>query len=209
MPLASSHRFNRRRRFGVAAVLVALLGASIVGGMALADREETSAKPAEAKPKTTPGAPQAAVPRDVGRPERLIIKSIGVSAPVKPVGTTADGAQDVPKSIDDTGWWSDGVQPGRAGNAVVVGHTASSAEGVFDKLGKLDRGDDVLVRSARGTLRYDVTWVRSVKVGDFDRISPLIYRPGGRPGLVLLTCGDWNGKRFETTTVVFSTLAAS
>ncbi len=156
----------------------------------------------------TPTAKPTAVPTSVGRPTQLTIESIDVEAPVIPVGTTAGGAQDVPKSIDDAGWWRDGVQPGRPGNAVVVGHTASSADGVFDDLGDLRRGDDIEVRSAGGILHYDVTRKTSVKVADFNRVAPLVYRPGGRPGLVLMTCGDWNGKRFESTTIVFSTLAA-
>lgn len=188
--------------------VVALTACAVVGGITLADRDDPVAKPAAVRPTTTSATPRIAAAKDVGRPERLTIRSIGVNAPVTQVGTTADGAQDVPESIDDAGWWRDGVQPGRSGNAVVVGHTASSADGVFDDLGDLRRGDDIEVRSAGGTLHYDVTRMTSVKVADFNRISPLVYRPGGRPGLVLMTCGDWNGKRFESTTIVFSTLAA-
>ena len=194
--------------------MVGLTAGGIFGGIALADRDKPVPKPDAVKPaavkptpKKTPATPRVAEAKDFGRPERLTIRSIGVSAPVTLVGTTADGAQDVPKSLDDAGWWRDGVQPGRAGNAVVVGHTASSADGVFDDLGKLRRGDDIEVRSAGGTLHYDVTRKTSVKVAAFNRIAPLVYSPGGRPGLVLMTCGDWNGKRFESTTIVFSTLA--
>lgn len=212
--MAGSRRvISWRRRFGVAAVLVALAVAAVaavVVGVRVTDQDQPVAKPTAITPTaTTAATTRTADARDVGRPERLTVKDIRVDAPVKPVGTTADGAQDVPKSIDDTGWWRDGVQPGKSGNAVIVGHTASSDDGVFDDLGKLDRGDEVVVRSARGNLRYKVTRLTSVKVDDFSRISPAVYRETGPPGLVLMTCGDWNGKEFETTTIVFSRLLAS
>lgn len=153
--------------------------------------------------------PLSTTSRDVGKPERLTIKSIGVDAPITEVGMTAVGAQDVPRSIDATGWWRDGVQPGRHGNAVIVGHTARSADGVFDNLGKLGRGDSISVRSTQGTVHYMVTKTQSAKVADFDRISPLVYRPSGPAGLVLMTCGDWNGERYESTTIVFAILTAN
>ncbi len=115
----------------------------------------------------------------------------------------------MPGSIDATGWWRDGVRPGRRGNAVIVGHTASRADGVFDHLGKLHAGDSVTVHSAHGTLRYRVIRVTDVKLADFARISPIVYRKVGIPGLVLMTCGDWNGTAYESTTIAFASLTAS
>lgn len=188
---------------GVASAILAVVAvvALSLGDEPAADRQ-AKPTPSTSAPRTTPTAP----PRDVGKPERLTIATLEVKAPIKPVGTTKGGAQEVPKSIDDTGWWRDGVLPGKAGNAVIVGHTASSADGVFDDLGKLDRGDSIAVKSAKGNLRFAVTRVTSVKVEEFAKIAPRVYRIGGRSGLVLLTCGDWNGKAFESTSIVFANL---
>lgn len=190
-----------------AGVASAILAVAAVVALTVGNDAAVDKKAGPTASATQPRATPTAVPtRDVGDPERLTIKAIDVRAPIEPVGTAADGAQDVPASIDDTGWWRDGVQPGHAGNAVIVGHTASAADGVFDDLGELDRGDSVSVKSARGDLRFTVSSSTSIKVEDFEKIAPVVYRSGGRPGLVLMTCGDWNGKEFETTSIVFAEL---
>jgi LPXTG-site transpeptidase (sortase) family protein len=158
--------------------------------------------------RTAPSAwPSTAVAlpiRPIGQPTRLLADSIGVDAKVVPVGTTAAGAQEVPGSIDETGWWRDGRQPGQSGNAVIVGHTASRADGVFDNLSKLARGDKITVRGKAGTLTYAVTSESEVRVENFGPESDKIYRKTGRSGLVLMTCGDWNGSRYESTVVVYA-----
>lgn len=195
----------RRHRLAAALVAAAIVGGGVVAAVTMGG--EDSAPISRPAATATPIRPSPSMAKEVGKPRHLTITAIGVDAAVNPVGTTSTGAQDVPRSIDATGWWRDGVQPGHRGNAVIVGHTASRADGVFDNLGKLRIGDAVTLRSAGGTLTFAVTRVRDVKVADFPKVSPLVYREGGRPGLVLMTCGDWNGKHYESTTIAFATLA--
>lgn len=151
--------------------------------------------------------PSNAAPRKtapIGEPTQLVIDDIDVDAKVLPVGTTAEGAQEVPTSLAETGWWEDGQQPGQPGNAVIVGHTASKDDGVFDELARLEKGDRVTVKGERGTLDYRVTSEKEIRVEDFAAESDRIYRETGASGLVLMTCGDWNGSRFETTVITYA-----
>ncbi len=110
----------------------------------------------------------------------------------------------MPNSLKDTGWWKDGQQPGQPGNAVIVGHTASKADGVFDHLADLEKDDLITVRGTKGKVTYRVTSEREIEVAKFAPESDKIYRRTGPSGLVLMTCGDWNGKRFETTVIVYA-----
>lgn len=197
---------SRKRRWIVAsAVVVVLAGAA--GTAFLLNGDEA---PKATSPKTTPAPttePTKAQPvKSIGTPDRLAISAIGVDAPVISVGTTAKGAQDVPGSLDATGWWRDGSKPGQPGNAVIVGHTASKGDGVFDELGDLNKGDKITVSSGKDMLTYTVTKEQVLEVSKFATVADEIYRRTGPSGIVLMTCGDWNGTRFETTVIVTAKL---
>lgn len=184
-----------------------VLVASGVTAFVLTRGDDTTAAPhasASATPKPTKTEAFGSVVKPIGVPARVVIPDVKVDAAVLQVGTTAAGAQDVPHSLKDTGWWKDGQQPGQPGNAVIVGHTASKDDGVFDNLGDLKKGDRITVRGKKGKVDYRVTSEREVKVEKFAAESDQIYRKTGPSGLVLMTCGDWNGKRYETTVIVFA-----
>ncbi|MCW2769821.1 MAG: Sortase family protein [Aeromicrobium sp.] len=187
-----------------AAIVVAVGAATAV----LLTRDDGRAAGPHASASTSPN-PQRTAPfgsglKPIGVPARVIIPDVKVDAAILQVGTTAAGAQDVPHSLKDTGWWRDGQQPGQPGNAVIVGHTASKDDGVFDNLSDLEKDDRITVRGQKGTLDYRVTSEREVKVEKFKAESDRIYRETGPSGLVLMTCGDWNGERFETTIIVYA-----
>lgn len=174
--------------------------------MVLTRDDDTSVAPhatASAKP-TTPRKTMPFTIKPIGQPTQLVIDEIGVDAKVLPVGTTAKGAQEVPESLDETGWWKDGQEPGQPGNAVIVGHTASKDDGVFDELSELGKGDRFTLTGKDGKLTYQVTSEKEIKVADFAAESDRIYRETGASGLVLMTCGDWNGTRFETTVITYA-----
>ncbi|WP_159541967.1 class F sortase [Aeromicrobium sp. 9AM] len=170
------------------------------------DQPEPKARPTATRtnPTAWPSTATPKVVKPIGEPTQLVIRGIGVDAKVLPVGTTAKGAQEVPASLHDTGWWKDGQQPGQPGNAVIVGHTASKADGVFDELSDLGKGDRLTVKGRDGTLTYRITSEKEIKVADFAAESDQIYRETGASGLVLMTCGDWNGSRFETTVIAYA-----
>ena len=51
-------------------------------------------------------------------PERLRVPSVGIDAPILPIGLDRDGALAVPERVDVGGWWSGGAVPGEAGPTV-------------------------------------------------------------------------------------------
>jgi LPXTG-site transpeptidase (sortase) family protein len=188
----------------VALVMVAGITAAVV-----LTRDDDKAATTPRATSTAEPTPRRTVPfsdpvKPIGEPTQLLITEIGVDAKVMPVGTTAKGAQAVPNSLTETGWWKDGQQPGQPGNAVIVGHTASKDDGVFDDLSDLSSGDTITVKGRHGTLDYRVTSEKEIPVGDFAAESDRIYRDTGSSGLVLMTCGDWNGSRFETTVITYA-----
>jgi LPXTG-site transpeptidase (sortase) family protein len=162
---------------------------------------------AEPSPRPTPTAERELTDGSIGVPDQIEIESLEIDAPVQSVGTTPENAQEVPSALDETGWWRDGSEPGAGGNAVIVGHTASSDDGVFDPLVDVEEGAEVFVTGDEGTAAFTVDRIEVVPVAQFGDVAPDVYRTDGDAGLVLMTCGDWNGEEFETTVIVHASVA--
>lgn len=139
-----------------------------------------------------------------GKPLRLLIPAINVKASVDSLGTLPDGSQQVPENFTDVSWWKDGQLPGAPGNAVFAGHTYSKGDGVFDRLPKLKKGDVITVVTAKGKQHFRVSSVGSVPLSKYHKVAPKITRATGKSGIVLQTCGDWNGSSYDATTVVYA-----
>ena len=131
---------------------------------------------------------------------RLSIPAIGVDARTIPVGVTDRGELAIGRSVRDVYRWRDGVVPGQAGSAVLAGHTWSEGRGVFDRLGRLEVGDRVVV----GRNRFEVTSVRRVTRMSRSEVASL-FSDRGPARLVLITCGD----RDDTTGVYRSRILVS
>jgi hypothetical protein len=140
------------------------------------------------------GDPAAAAPAAdprTERPVRVRVPSVGIDAPVAPAGIDLRrGALGVPRDIRRAGWWKDGQAPGAASGAVLIaGHvdSARAGEGAFFSLHQAKRGAEVRVRTADGReLAYRVVSVRAHRK---DALPTSVYASGGRPRLVLVTCG--------------------
>src|SRR5260370_30265777 len=82
---------------------------------------------------------------DTVRPKRLeplvwhlVTASIGVDAPIEPVGLHAEHAMAAPSRLDNVGWFSRGPAPGQGGEAVIDGHYGlPSTPAVFRHLDQL------------------------------------------------------------------------
>jgi hypothetical protein len=139
------------------------------------------------RPTARPATPAPPSPRAV--PSRLVVNALGVDAPVTSAGV-ADGAMEIPADGGTVGWYRYGAAPGdAAGSAVLAGHVDTRADGpgaLFD-LRRLEVGDDVVVVTDRGPLRYRVTGRESV-VKTALPVEQLFARDGAHR-LVLVTCG--------------------
>jgi LPXTG-site transpeptidase (sortase) family protein len=129
----------------------------------------------------------------VALPAELVIPAIHVDAPVEHVGTTPDGAMDVPRQWNDVAWFDQGYKPGEPGSAVIAGHLDSTTDrAVFWDLHKLVPGDEVDVRAQDGSrLIFQVSEVTAYPYN----AAPLqrIFGAAAQPMLNLVTCsGTWN-----------------
>jgi LPXTG-site transpeptidase (sortase) family protein len=157
-------------------------------------------RPSTTKPTATvPKAGGAAKP---GRPVRISVPSLGVSARV--VGIRARGGSLVPPSDPRVvGWWSDGALPGAAtGSAIITGHTVHSGGGAFDDLDRLKIGNTFVVSTAKGQIRYVVTSVTTYRKRALARHAAEVFDQGTSGRLVLVTCEDWNGSTYLSNAVV-------
>ena len=153
--------------------------------------------PAGAITDSRPGrGQQGAVPLQVMAP------SIGVDAPVVPVGLV-ENTLTPPSEASAVGWWSGGARPGAAhGAMVLVGHTVLDGMGVFDDLPELTEGATLIVSTQDRAVRYTVTTVRTLSRAAFARWAPALSDSGGAARLVLVTCTDWDGSRYLSNVVV-------
>jgi LPXTG-site transpeptidase (sortase) family protein len=150
---------------------------------------------------------EKAVPRPakaVGRPNRLIVPSLRVDAPVIGIGVV-DGVLLPPSDPQVLGWWAAGAQPGALrGGALITGHTVHSGGGAFDNLETLRKGDRVAVRTARGLIRYAVSGVTVYHKQSLARDAEKVFSQTVPGRLVLITCEDWNGSGYDSNAIVFA-----
>ncbi len=164
-------------------------------------KKPPAAKPTKAKPSKTPEQP-VRVATSPGRPQRISVPHLGVSAAV--IGIKAQGGSlNPPSNPRVVGWWSDGAKPGaKKGSAVLTGHTVHNGGGAFDDLDELIRGDQVLVMTDKGRLKYEVDSVTTYRKQSLAKHAGEVFDQGVPGRLVLVTCEDWNGSVYLSNAVV-------
>ncbi|MFF3512186.1 class F sortase [Streptomyces sp. NPDC002573] len=157
------------------------LAAPTTGDMAAAGRPPDTQLPPEVKP--------------LGRsaPSRVDIPSLGVQAPVVTSGLDAQGAIEPPSFARPgvVGWYGNGVTPGAAGTALIVGHVdTDTGPAVFYKLSSLRPGAKIrVVRGDGRTAEFTVEGVGVLGRDRFDAQEAYGTRQPGRAELRLITCG--------------------
>ena len=146
--------------------------------------------PAAATPTvTTRDAAPTVVPRQPV-PVRLVVPSLGVDAPVEPVGVRDDGQMALPEDVDRLGWYRFGPVPGTDGSAVVAGHVDDARQGLgaLAPLRSAEPGAEVVVTDAAGSASRWRVVSREV-VGKQALPLDRLFARSGPPRLVLVTCG--------------------
>jgi LPXTG-site transpeptidase (sortase) family protein len=177
-----------------------------------------SPQPPSASKQATPKAttPSKRPPRQSspskpapGRPTRILVPKLGVSASV--IGIAANGgALNPPSDPRVIGWWAEGAKPGsRTGSAVMTGHTVHTGGGAFDDLDQLTDGDEVLITTDKGTLRYRVDSVTTYRKQSLAKHAGEVFDQGVPGRLVLITCEDWNGSVYLSNEVVIAHRSAA
>ena len=221
MAAASSRSGRRVRASRLAGAVLPLLAVPLLlAGCSSADPQRAQAEPAVSPSSTAaPSAsPSAAAPppftavREVERtqvPARLRIPSLGVDAPVGPVGKAADGSVEVPSRWEEVGWYDRGVRPGEVGPAVLLGHVDSKAgPAVFVRLPQARPGTVVeVVGTGGGVTRFRVDRVQQYPKTRFP--TDAVYLPALSPQLRLVTCGgsfDRSTGHYRDNIVVYASL---
>ncbi len=158
--------------------------------------------------------PRAFPVLDPSRPQRLVIPSLDVEAPVYGVGLADDGSVAVPplERHNEAGWFERGPTPGQFGPAVIVGHADTrTGPSVFHDIDKLRPGARIeVVRRDRRVAVFEVNSVE--RYGKSKLPVDRVYADFRRPGLRLITCGGrWvgGGIGYTDNIVVFASLVAS
>ena len=147
-------------------------------------------------------------------PVALEINAIDVRSPLHPVGLEDDGTIETPEGVryDEAAWYKHSPTPGSVGPSIILGHVDSAANGpsIFFRLGDLERGDEVLVTRADGTIaRFSVDSVHRYAKVDFP--TKLVYGDLDHAGLRLVTCGgafDEVAGHYLDNVVVFASLVS-
>jgi sortase (surface protein transpeptidase) len=119
-----------------------------------------------------------------------VISRLGVSMPVVPTGVASGGQMALPDHPQQVGWYRYGPRPGElSGSVVLGGHVDSRAYGIgpLAALGRLERGDRIVVQQAAGRQVYRVRSVQLIT----KRALPVaaLFDRSGPAALRILTCG--------------------
>ncbi|GLZ04604.1 class F sortase [Actinomadura sp. NBRC 104412] len=200
---------GRRAACAAAGVLLTglLIGACGGDGTPTA-RGSASSPPASAAPGTLKEAP----PLAESLPETITIPKIGVSAPVGTIGLRPDGRIEEPplSRPNYTGWYKEGVTPGEAGPAVILGHVdANKRAAVFYRLKELKPGDLIRVARKNGTVAtFAVQRLQSVDKDAFPH-KKVFGEQIDYSSLRLVTCGgafDPSSGHYKNNIIVYAKL---
>ncbi|MEU6566618.1 class F sortase [Streptomyces parvulus] len=162
-------------------------------------RPATGDMAAAGRPPDLP-LPPAHAPLGDARPQRLDVPGLDINAPVLAGGLDAKGAVEPPpfERAGSVGWYADGVTPGAAGTALMVGHVDTETRpAVFYRLSALEPGETVRVtRDDGATAEFTVDDVEVLTRDGFDARQAYGPRDPGRAELRLITCGG----TFDRTT---------
>ena len=167
----------------------------------------TSARPSTGA-STLARSPATASP---GRPEKLELPSIGVTAAVREVDSV-QGVLQVPDDVSQVGWWEHSAPAGSAvGTTVIDGHidSAAAGAGALYRLADVSPGDSIVVRTDTGrTVTYRVQ-ARRVYVKTQGLPADLFSQQG--PGrLVVISCGgpfNYSERSYEDNIAIYATPA--
>jgi LPXTG-site transpeptidase (sortase) family protein len=170
----------------------------------------------QAAPDVPPPLPQItpAPPMLPSTPVRIVIKRLGINAPIKSVGLAKDGTIQVPPSDDPNlvGWYRDMSTPGEAGPAVLLGHKDTrTRSAVFSKLYEIKNGDTIEVkRQDKTTAVFTVGGVEQASKKTFP--TQRVYGQQDNAQLHLITCGgtyDRNTGHYTDNIIVYATMTSS
>ncbi|GAB3266755.1 hypothetical protein GCM10027425_33390 [Alteromonas gracilis] len=140
------------------------------------------------------------------RPTQILVPSVGVKAPIIPI-QVEDQVLEPPADPSTIGWWDASAMPGQTGGqSVMTGHSVHTGGGELDRLRDVRAGERVDVRTSEGTVRYKidrkVVWSYAEVAQRYRQLFE--QRPEEKGRLVLITCTDWDGTKWNSNVIVFA-----
>ncbi|MFI7127767.1 class F sortase [Nonomuraea sp. NPDC050153] len=170
----------------------------------------------QAAPDVPPPLPQInpAPPMMPSTPKRIVIKKLGINAPIMSVGLKKDGTIEVPPSENPNlaGWYRNMSTPGEAGPAVILGHKDTrTRSAVFSRLPELKNGDIIEIqRQDKTTAVFTVGGIEQASKKTFP--TQRVYGPQENAQLHLITCGgayDRTIGHYDDNVIVYATMTSS
>ena len=171
------------------------------GGPGAADLSGVTASPVPQQTPTTSVEP-AVRP---GPPTELRLPTLGVRAPVLPIGQDGSLTLVPPDDIGTLGWWASGPEPGSlTGTSILTGHSLSTGGAALNDLEDIQLGDRMVVMKPSGALVYDVTSVKMYRKGTVAQSAAQIFDQSVDGRLAIVTCEEWNGYMHLSNLVVIA-----
>jgi sortase (surface protein transpeptidase) len=210
----TSYRQDQRRALGGAAFAVsAILGLSGTYGFV----PGIQANPIPTAPNSQPKATTTSAADGLSaastteafdlKPAFVEVESIGVTSSLIPLGLRNDGTLQVPTVASQAGWFSEGVVPGQAGAAVLVGHVDSYlGSAVFGRLKDLKPADVIrVVMNDGSTIKFSVGRIDQYPKDIFP--TDLVYGKTDNAELRLVTCAgqfDKSARSYTDNIVIYA-----
>ncbi|GAB2964684.1 class F sortase [Nonomuraea fastidiosa] len=147
-------------------------------------------------------------------PVRIVIKRLGVNAPIKSVGLRKNGTIEVPPPDNPNlvGWYRNMSTPGEAGPAVLLGHVDTRTRpAVFARLKEIRNGDTIEVkRQDKTTAVFTVGGVEQANKKTFP--TQRVYGGQQNAQLHLITCSgtyDRTTGHYTDNLIVYATMTSS
>lgn len=138
--------------------------------------------------------------------ELLIVPSIKLRSKVVPIALKTDGVLSPPADVKEVGWWDQSAKPGATqGQTLLTGHTVHTGGGVMNRLGELDPGALVQIKTKNGTVDYVATKVFVYTRAQLAKHKQELFNQDRKDyRLVLVTCTGWTGSEYTSNIIVFA-----
>jgi hypothetical protein len=110
-----------------------------------------------------------------------------------------------PEDAPLVGWWDGSAKAGAPhGQTILLAH-ASAAGGGLTQIAELGSGDFVELLTTEGTMRYEVSSVRTFDPKTLERVGVQLFKQDGGAGrLVLLSAEGWDGSAYQRSVVAIA-----
>jgi hypothetical protein len=159
------------------------------------------------------GSEQAAQPTYTdltpAAPVRLAVGGLsGVQVVAPLVSTGLDPRQSLKAPPDDAplvSWWNASAKAGAPhGQTILLAHAGDTGGGLT-RIAELGSGDFVELLTKEGTMRYEVSSVRTFDPATLDRVGLQLFKQDGGAGrLVMLSAQGWDGSAYQRSVVVIA-----